>query len=785
MREAFLFYRKDRRVKYSLMDIKKFILLFLFVSPVIIVLLDILFPLPQMKSFSKEIYAKDGTLLTAYLTEDDKWRMYTRLNEITPDLKRAIIEKEDSWFYLHPGINPVSLIRAFYSNITGGRIISGASTITMQLARLLEPKNRTYTNKIAEMFRAVQLELHYTKDEILEMYLSLLPYGGNIEGVKAASYIYFNRPPDKLSLAQSVILAVIPNDPNRLRIDLNVEKALTERNFRIKKFINENVFYKADLINALDEPLKPNRFKIPARAPHFSNFISQNYSGSRISTSLDPSIQTKTEDLLWNYVQRVHARGVTNGAVLIIDNKNMSVIAYCGSADFYNKESAGQVDGIRGIRSPGSALKPFLYAKAFESGKYTPKMKLLDVPTDFAGYQPENFDYKFNGEVTAASALGNSLNIPAARLLKDIGLNDFISLLVKGGFDEIGKDKDKLGISLILGGCGVTLEHLTRFYSAFASGGRLYSLNYLKAEKKNSEEGIQIFSEETSWLIAEILSNLKRPDLPGDYISSTRLPRIAWKTGTSYGKRDAWAIGFNPSYTIGVWMGNFDGKGSPYLSGAEMAVPLLFDLFNSIDYNNKKRWFTKPEDLLERKVCAETGLLPSVYCSNLTSDFYINKISHSSYCNLHEEIYISMDSTVEYCPDCLPSVESVQVVKAVYPHYQPELEMWFKENRINYKKHAPHNPDCEMRFTDEGPVIISPSENYEYLVERNTQEEILLKAAPDTEIRTHYWYINNRFYRKSSPGENIFFKPGEGKYKITCLDDKGRDESIEIVVKFY
>ena len=764
------------------MDKKTFILTLIFISPIIIVLLDFIFPLPQVKSFSKEIYAKDGSLLTSYLTVDDKWRMFTKLNDITPELKKAIIEKEDSWFYWHPGVNPVSIIRAIYSNITKGDRVSGASTITMQLARLLERKERTYINKFAEILRAIQIELHYTKDEILEMYLSLLPYGGNIEGVKAASYIYFNRAPDKLSLAQSVMLAVIPNNPNGLRIDTKVENAIAQRNFRINKFIDDEFFNKDDLKNALDEPVKPNRYKIPSIASHFCNYMKQNFGEERINTSLDLSIQTKAEDLLWNYVQRVYGRGVTNGAVLIIDNKTLSVAAYCGSADFYNKEASGQVNGIRGVRSPGSALKPFLYAEAFNSGKYTPKMKLLDVPTDFSGYQPENFDYKFNGEVTNAFALGNSLNIPAARLLQDVGLKDFISLLERGGFSEISNAKDKLGLSLILGGCGVTLEQLTRFYTVFANKGKLYPLNYLKDEKKNQENEVQIFSEATAYMVADILSNLKRPDLPKDYINSTKLPKIAWKTGTSYGKRDAWAIGFNPNYTIGVWMGNFDGKGSPYLSGSEMAVPLLFDLFNSIDYNSNEKWFTRPDDLLERKICTESGLLPAKFCSSLTTDFHIYKISHSSYCNLHQEIYVDKDSAMEYCPDCLPSEN---FVKAIYPHYKPELEMWFKENKVEYKKHPPHNPDCEMRFTDKGPVIISPSENYEYLVERNTKEEILLKAAPEAGIKNHYWYINNKFYKRSSAGESIFFKPAEGNYLITCLDDRGRDESVKILVKYY
>lgn len=761
---------------------KKKLILIAVSLPVLFLLFDFLFPLPPMKTFSTEIYAKDGTLLTAYLTRDDKWRMFSTLDEVTPELKKAIIEKEDSWFYWHPGVNPVSLIRAFVSNITSGKRISGASTITMQLARLLEPKSRTYLNKAAEIFRAFQLELHYSKDEILEMYLSLLPYGGNIEGVKAASYIYFNRPPGKLSLAQSIMLAVIPNNPNGLRIDKKVEEAVSERNFRIKKFIDAGTFNTDVLKNALDEPLKPNRYQVPNIAPHFCNYILQNYNQLRINTTLDLSIQTKAEDLLWNYVLRNYGRYVTNGSVFIINNKNLSVVAYCGSADFYNVTASGQVDGVQAIRSPGSTLKPFLYAQAFNSGKYTPKMKLLDVPTDFSGYQPENFNYKFNGEVTLAFALGNSLNVPAARLLQEMGLKDFISLLKKGGFTKIARDEDKLGISLILGGCGVTLEQLTKLYTVFSHKGKLYPINFVKSKNKNVSKGLAFYNEATTYMISNILSNLKRPDLPKDFISASKLPKVAWKTGTSYGKRDAWAVGYNPDYTIGVWMGNFDGKGSPYISGAEIAVPLLFDLFNTVDYNNRSNWYIKPDDLLERKVCAETGLLPTKYCKNIVNDYFIDKVSHNNFCNLNEEVFVNEDHTIEYCPDCLPSSG---YVKDVYPHYQPVLEMWFKENNVDYKKHPQHNPKCQMRFTDEGPVIISPSKNYEYLVERNTKEEILLQATPDAAVRKHYWYVNNKFYKSSSPGQKIFFRPSEGNYKITCLDDKGRDQSITIHVKYY
>ena len=384
-------------------------------------MLDLLFPLPEQKEYSKEILANDGTLLSAYLTDDDKWRLKTEMEEVSPELIKAIVEKEDSWFNWHFGVNPVSIIRALYSNFIRGEKISGASTITMQVARLLEPKDRTYWNKIIEVFRAFQLELRYSKEEILETYLSLLPFGGNIEGVKSASYIYFNRSPDKLSLAQSIMLAVIPSDPNSLRLDRSSEEIIKKRNYWITKFKNKNLFVQSDLDDALEEPVETNRFEIPTLAPHFSYFVKKHFSKNKISTTLDLSIQQTTENLLLRHVKRIFYKGITNGAVLVIDNKNSSVVGYCGSADFYDDGSFGQVNGITAIRSPGSTLKPALYAYAFDNGTLTPQMKLADIPIDFNGYQPENYDIKFYGNISVGFALVNSLNIPAVSLLQNTG----------------------------------------------------------------------------------------------------------------------------------------------------------------------------------------------------------------------------------------------------------------------------------------------------------------------------------------------------------------------------
>lgn len=744
--------------------------------------LDKVFPLPPQEPYSKIIYAKDGTILSAYLSKNDKWRMPVHLEEVSPELLKAILEKEDRWFYWHPGVNPVAVVRAFFQNLITGRRVSGASTITMQLARMMEPGERTYTKKIGEIFRALQLELHYSKKEILEMYLSMLPYGGNVEGVKAASYIYFNRPPDKLSLAQAVLMAIIPNDPNGLRTDKNDSTTVRMRNRWIRKFMNAGVFKKTDLTDALYEPVVTARYSVEQKAPHFSLYVAQNYPGDEIQTTLDPQIQKKAESLLYNYVKRIRPKNVSNGAVLIIDNRTHSVAGYCGSADFNDVSASGQVNGITAVRSPGSTLKPILYTLAFDSGLLTPKMKLLDLPTDINGYEPENYDLKYHAEVSAKYALINSLNVPAVRLLNRVGFDKFIPLLEKGRFTDISEHRKNLGLSVILGGCGVRLEQLANFYSTFANKGRFYHLNFLKKEADRKQTGTKTFSPGAVYLTSDILSSNVRPDYPAEFLSTTNLPKIAWKTGTSYGKRDAWAIGYNPDYTIGVWMGNFSGVGAPELSGAEMAVPLLFDLFNSIDYKPEKRWFDKPEDVLTREVCSETGLLPGDNCKSFITDYYIDRVSPNIKCDLYKTYYVSSDRKIQYCTECLPRTG---YKKVAYPDYDPELTLWYLKNKIPFKRPPPHNPYCTAKFSGSGPRILSPSADFEYYIEKKSGEEVMLLAASDPSIETQYWYINDKFYARTKPGRKIFFNPGDGRIKVTCLDNLGRRTTIHTRVTYY
>lgn len=724
--------------------------------------------------------------------------MYAELDEITPVLRKAILFKEDTYFYYHPGVNPVSLVRAFGRNLLMGRRTSGASTITMQVVRLLEPRPRTYFSKLIELVRAVQLELHYSKDEILQLYLNLIPYGSNIEGLKSASWIYFGKPPQLLSLAEITTLTIIPNRPSSLQLGRRNAYIVEERNRWLRRFEEAGLFDTEVINDALGEPLTAYRRAVPQLAPHLSLRMRQEQANaSIIHTTLHTSVQASVEQLVQNYVNRIRALTIQNAAVLVVDNQTMQVMAYVGSADFSNVYDGGQVDGIRAVRSPGSTLKPLLYGMAFDAGLITPKSKLNDVPINVAGYEPENYDRRFNGSVTAEFALANSLNIPAVKLLKDIGTTTFIASLQKAGFSTIRKQAGDLGLSMILGGCGVTLEEMTRLYAALANGGALKPLQWQREDKPTSEfhflpdkkttfsPGNQIISPEAAFLITNTLTQITRPDLPNNFDNSYHLPRIAWKTGTSYGRRDAWSIGYNRRFTVGVWVGNFSGVGVPELSGANTATPLLFQVFNAIDYNSPNGWFKAPKgNLAMRQVCPESGDIPANFCRGRIVDYYIMGVSRAQRCQHLKTVFTNREGSLSYCTHCLPDSGYLQ---RSYLNLAPELIAHYENRHIPYEKKPPHNPACERVFDADqlvnNPVITTPNDHSEYYIDADNPAEVQLACQAANDVRTVYWYLNDKFYRQAGPSEALFFKPRPGVWKISCADDRGRSTDIHILVK--
>lgn len=741
-------------------------------------LLNWIFPLRDKIEYSTVITDNKGEIINAFLTGDQKWRMKTELEEISPLLQKTIVAKEDKHFYSHPGVNPFAIARAFFNNIISMRRTSGASTITMQVAKALEPGKRNILTKIKEVFRAFQLELKYSKKEILQLYLNLVPYGGNIEGVKAASILYFKKNPDHLSLAEITALSIIPNKPGSLVVGKHNDKIITERNAWLKKFADNKVFTHKEIEDALAEPLNATRGTVPHFLPHLSYKLKKQ-GGNIIKTNIEINTQLKTEKIVADYIRTKRLNNIKNAAVVIIDNKTHKVITYVGSANFIDTTDGGQVNGAAAVRQPGSTLKPLLYAMCFDEGLLTPKTMMTDVAVNYDGYAPENYDEKFNGYITVEKALELSLNIPAVKGLKMLGHEKLIQKLSNCNFKQIQKDRRKLGLSLILGGCGTTLEELTGLFSSFANNGMYIAPSYI--QKDSSYESMRVVSPAATYMINEILSKINRPDFPVNWTATEKMPKIAWKTGTSYGRKDAWSIGYNKNYTVGVWTGNFSGVGVADLSGANIATPLLFKIFNTIDYDSDEEWFRQPEDCDIRQVCSETGLVPAEHCTSIITDYFIPLISSTKYCDNWQEQLISANEKISFCKSCAPLSGYKKKWYKVVPS---DMQSWFEENRIAYQKIPMHNPDCELIFKGAAPSITSPVNGTEYLINKKEPEPLQLSCKTANDVSKVYWYINNQFYKSSNAGEKQFFIPQEGLTKISCTDDKGRNRDIKISVKY-
>jgi penicillin-binding protein 1C len=756
-------------------------------------LLNWIFPLPDRIEYSTIVTDSKGEVIHAFLTSDQQWRMKTELNEISPLLRKTIVEKEDKYFYYHPGVNLLAIVRAFFRNGLRMRRTSGASTITMQVARALEPKQRTYWNKLREIFRAFQLEWKYSKDQILQMYLNKVPYGGNIEGVKSASILYFRKNPDHLSLAEITALSIIPNRPSSLVIGKNNDLIVAERNKWLREFAREKVFSEKEIADALAEPLTASRGVTPRFVPHLAWKLKKSHSGDIIRTAIELNTQRKIEKLVKDYSRTLNLKNIHNAAVIVLDNVTHRVVSYVGSADFSDTSDGGQVNGAAAIRQPGSTLKPLLYGLCIDQGLLTPKMVITDVAVNYRGYAPENYDRKFHGYTTMEFALEHSLNIPAVKSLMALGKDKLIEKLAVCDFEQVKKDQAKLGLSMILGGCGATLEELTGMYSVFANEGRYYKPVYslgdtatgtradVGAKAVVKSEGQRVLSPAATFMINETLSKVNRPDFPLNWESTVHLPKIAWKTGTSYGRRDAWSIGYNKRYTVGVWIGNFSALGVPELSGASVATPLLFTIFNTIDYDDDETWFSQPKDCDLRIVCSETGLPPADHCTNLVTDYFIPLVSPARKCDNMQELLVSADEKISYCRNCAPENG---YKKKLYKIIAPEMKEYFEENRIAYQQIPPHNPLCEKVFREGGPVVVSPANGNEYLISKKDPEPLQLRCRVSNDVGKVYWYINNKFYKSAEAGNRQFFTPEEGPVKISCTDDKGRNRDVWIRVRY-
>ncbi|MEK6698369.1 MAG: penicillin-binding protein 1C [Nitrospirota bacterium] len=757
----------------------------------VIILLRLVSPsLKSDVSFSQAIYDRNGKLLRLTLSRDEKYRLWLPLKAISPVLVNATLLHEDKWFRFHPGVSPPSLFRAvWHTYIKKDRKIGG-STITMQLARIrYDINSRTISGKTKQILAALRLELLYSKNEILEAYLNLVPYGLNIEGAGAASLIYFHKNADKLTLADALTLSVIPQSPARrmgsrredgIAANPNLEQA---RKILFAKWVAKNP-NDMDQKSLIELPvLLKNPLDLPFLAPHFVNeALRIEPFDSLLHTTLDRSLQKLIERHSSAYIASKRQVGIRNVAVLLADHRTMEVKALLGSVDFFNAAIEGQVNGTRAKRSPGSALKPFIYGLGIDQGIIHPLTMLKDAPMSFGSYNPENFDNDFVGPIKARDALVKSRNVPAVEIVSKLTAPGLHGFLLKAGITRM-REEAFYGMSLALGSAEVSMEELVQLYAMLPNDGMLKPLRYLKTRSK--EEGLRLLSREASFLVLDMLAANPHPSqgFRSDWVRDS-LP-VSWKTGTSFGFRDAWSVGIVGPYALAVWIGNFDGQGNPAFIGREAAAPLFFEIIDSLKSQDPEVRLYQgkgPADLNIRKteVCALSGRIPGPACDHRAATWFIPGRSPIETCEIHRRISVRTRTGLRACVEGAPGTRS-----AVYEFWSSDMLAIFRQAGIPRRAPPPYEPGCRLEDTASkgaGPRITSPQQGVTYSLRARSldRERIPLTAVTDADTRTVYWFVNERFLGTSASGKPFLWRPTSGRFIIRAVDDQGRSDAREI-----
>ncbi|WP_297838135.1 peptidoglycan glycosyltransferase PbpC [Pseudomonas sp.] len=552
-------------------------------------LADRIWPLPlPTDDVARVVLAEDGTPLWRFADANGVWRYPVTSNQVSPFYLDALLTYEDRWFYQHPGVNPLALLRATWQNLSGARVVSGGSTLSMQVARLLDPHSRTLLGKLRQLWRTAQLEWHLSKDQILTLYLNRAPFGGTLQGVAAASWAYLGKSPQQLTYADAALLAVLPQAPSRLRPDRHPKRAQAARDKVLRRLAEFKVWPQSAVNEALEEPLLLAPRQEPSLAPLLARRLNRPDSPALIRTTLDATLQRRLEDLLLGWRARLPEH--TSAAILVVEEQNMAVRAYLGSVDINDARRFGHVDMVSALRSPGSTLKPFLYGMAMDAGLIHSESLLQDVPRRYGDYRPGNFSSGFSGAVSVSSALALSLNLPAVQLLEAYGPKRFAAELRNGGVPLTLPPLAEPSLALILGGAGSRLEDLVSGYSAFARGGRSANVRF---QPQDTLRERPMLSPGSAWIVRRILSGQARPDLD-PHADLVQRPALAWKTGTSYGFRDAWAIGVGPRFLIGVWIGRPDGTPVPGQFGLASAAPLMLQVHDLLINRDSQRGIVAP-----------------------------------------------------------------------------------------------------------------------------------------------------------------------------------------------
>ncbi|KTD20061.1 penicillin binding protein 1C, peptidoglycan biosynthesis [Legionella lansingensis] len=738
-------------------------------------------PLLSGISFSTAVYDEQHHLLRLTLSHDDKYRLYTPLSQIAPELISATLLQEDQYFYWHYGINPFAMFKAGWQTYVIKSRRVGASTITMQLARIRYGINsKKLSGKLLQIIRALQLERHYSKKQILEAYLNLAPYGGNIEGVSAASLIYFDKPPAKLSLSEALTLSVIPQNPAK-RTPGN-DSLKDSRNKLFMRWLEDHP-KDIDKRIAINLPLAMrNSSNIPFIAPHMVYSVLNNFElkTQSVVTTLDVRFQHILSRITRHYINRKKYLGVYNASVLLVDTRDMGVKGMVGSIDFFNKEINGQINGTNTKRSPGSTLKPFVYGLAFDQGLIHPNTVLKDVPHSFGSYNPENFDYEFMGPIKAKDALILSRNIPAIYLASQLTHPSLHQFLVDAQVSHL-RPESYYGLALTLGGAELTMQELTTLYAMLVNKGIWHPLRMRTDEP--ADAGERLLSPEASFLVLDILKDTPRPE--GHAISSHHqaLP-IYWKTGTSSGYRDAWSVGAFGPYVLAVWIGNFDNKSNPAFVGKNIAAPLFFELIEAIQQEKGPIPGIEqhPEHLhLEHvDVCKASGMLPTRYCQDTEMTWFIPGKSPIKSDTIYREVAIDKNTGLRTCH----FNENTRF--EVYEFWPTDLLKIFKQAGIQRRVPPPYESRCStIGNLGLSPQITSPQTELSYIIRVNSDQKtkIPLTAVTDADIQYIYWFINESFIAKTRPDKPFLWEAHPGKFIVRVVDDHGLSDAREVVIQ--
>ncbi len=746
-----------------------------------------LIPLPQplfQNDYSAVVLDQSGKPLRVFLNKSEQWILPPSEQSIPPKLESSVLHYEDRYFYRHPGINPGSLLRALYQNVTSGKIVSGASTITMQVARLMAPKPRTYGNKLLEMLQAIKIEMRYSKEEILRLYLNHAPYGGNIIGYRTACLRYFQKTPQSLSWAEAAALAVLPNAPGLIAPDANAS-ALKQKRNRLLRFLNEDgIIDSLTRRLACREPLPDREYPFPFMAPHLSRSLKQQYPNKQVlSTTIDRALQRTLGRITDNHMERLLVGGIQNAAVLLVDNASGAVRAYLGSHDYDDREHQGRVDGVRASRSSGSILKPFLYALAMDVGQALPNTLIQDIPTQIHGFSPSNADEQYRGIITAHKALVHSYNVPAVRLLNQYGLFDFYYFLQKAGVSTLFRSPESYGLPLILGGAEVSLREMAMMYRGLAEGGVFQNLHILKKrERTPGKNPSQLISKGASWLILNVLNDVHRPGADFYWRRFRDQWPLAWKTGTSYGQRDAWAVGVNPQWTIAVWVGNFNGEANTNLSGARSAGPLLFDIFNVLPKDPGRRWFSEPSDELKTiRLCARSGFVANEHCPETVDVPAPAGMKTMQRCPYHRQIYVAEGDNEEVCSLCWEAGRYRSEVRYILP---AAVQQFLHERRKAASQLPSHRSNCPGHQIRPALRILYPEADTRLWIPRDYDgqlQKVTVRAAHQQEDQALYWYLDDHYMGSSRGRHALALEIRKGWHTLEVIDGQGRSR----IVRFY